>query len=153
MEKELAGHYIMVLTVLKKQTNSWPKMDCISTKYKLCVVTSNQLDQRVTSEPDAIITSDHNENTQDCTPNSTNDLGIEGKDEEDFDTTPSTNFQAATSNLEDQQVDDILARSFELTCETCENTEDTMSPIPKKSAEINSQVRNETDDNKVEELR
>ena len=44
-----------------------------------------------------------------------------------------------------------MARSFELTRETCENTEDT--PTPKRSAEINSQIRNETDDDKVEELR
>ena len=121
-----------------------------------CKVTSNQLDQQVrstTSEPDTIITSNHNENTQDCTLNSANDLGKEERHEEDFDTTCSTNLPAATSNDEDRKIDDILARSSELTCETCENTEDTMSPIPKRSAEFNSQIRNETDDDKVEKLK
>ena len=40
-----------------------------------------------------------------------------------------------------------------MTRETCENTEDTTSPIPKRSAETNSPIRNETDDDKVEGLR
>ena len=109
-----------------------------------CEVTSNQLDQQVTSEPDAIITSNHNKNTQDCILNSANDLDTEKGHEEDFDT---------TCNHEDRKIDNILARSFELTCRTCENTEDTMSPIPKRSAEFNSQTRNETDGDKVEKLR
>ena len=118
-----------------------------------CKVTNNQLDQQVTSEPDVIITSSHNENTQDCTLNSVNDLDTEGRHEEDFDTTCSTNLPAATSNHENRKTDDIFGRSFELTRETCENTEDTMSPIPKRSAEFNSQIRNETDNDKVEKLR
>ena len=116
-------------------------------------MTSSQLDQQVTSEPDTIITSNHNENTQDCILNLANDLDTEKGHEEDFDTTCSTNLPAATSNHEDRKIDDILARSFELTRETCENTEDTMSPIPKRSAEFNSQIRNETDGDKVEKLR
>ena len=118
-----------------------------------CKVTSNPLDQQVTSETDAIITSNHNENTQDCILNSANDLDTEERHEEDFDTTCSTNLPAATSKHEDQKIDDIFARSFELTRETCENTEDTMSPIPKRSAEFNSQIRNENYDDKVEKLR
>ena len=110
-----------------------------------CKVTRNQLDQQVISEPDAIITSNHNQNTQDCTLNSVNDLDTEEGHEEDFDTTCSTNLPAATSNHEDRKIDDILARSFELTRKTCVNTEDTMPPIPKRSAEFNSQIKNETD--------
>ena len=72
-------------------------------------LTSTQLAQQVTSEPDAIITSNHNENTQDCTPNSANDLDTEERHEEDFDTTSSTTFPTATSNHEDREIDDILA--------------------------------------------
>ena len=82
-----------------------------------CKVTSNQLDQQVTSEPNAIITSNHNENIQDCTLNSATQKKDMG---EDFDTTSCTNFPTATSNHEDQMIDDILSRSSELTRETCE---------------------------------
>ena len=42
-----------------------------------CELTGNHLDQQVTSEPDAIITSNHNKNIQDCTLNSANDLDTE----------------------------------------------------------------------------
>ena len=151
LEKELASHYIVILTVLKKQRNSMAENGLyINQVQTRCEVISNQLDQQVTSEPDTIITSNHNENTQDCTQNSANDLDTEERHEEDFDTTSGTNFPTATSNHEDRKIDDILTRSFELTQETCENTEDTMSPIPKRSAEFNSQIRNETDDDKVE---
>ena len=56
-----------------------------------------------------------------------------------FDITSRINFPTGPRNDEDQKIHDILARSFELTRETCEDTEDTMSPIPKRSAEINLQ--------------
>ena len=87
-----------------------------------CEVTSNQLDQQVTSEPDAIITSNHNENTQDCTLNSTNDLDTEQRHEEDFNKTSGTNFPTANRNHENRKIDDdTLARSFELTRKTFED--------------------------------
>ena len=63
----------------------------------LCEVTSYQLDQQVTLGSDAIITSNHKENTQGCTLNSTIDLDTESRTEqrheEDLDTIYTLTFQ------------------------------------------------------------
>ena len=135
------------------QKISWPKWTVYQKVQTRCEVTSNQLDQQVTPLPDAIITSDHKKNFQDFTLNLKNDLDIEQRHEEGFDTISCTNFPTGTRNHEDRKTDDILARSFELTREISENTEDTMLPILKRSAEMNSQIRNLKYDDKVEEVR